>query len=51
MIQAVRTIKGRRWSEKMRHIPYYDNHKEFLERKFDGKIRIIPAAQKTNVKN
>jgi site-specific recombinase XerD len=27
------------------HIPYYDNHLEFLNRKFDGQIRFLPVQE------
>ena len=47
LIQQVRKIQDCRWSATMRcwHIPYYDNHLEFLNRKFNGQIRFLPVQE------
>lgn len=44
LISEVQTIKDCRWSATLGcwHIPYYDNHLSFLNRKFNGKIRFLP---------
>ncbi len=47
LIRQVRRIGDCRWSATMGcwHIPYYANHLEFLNRKFDGQIRFLPRSE------
>lgn len=41
--KKVRTLAGRRWSKTMRcwHIPYRENYMNYLEKYFEGKVKII----------
>lgn len=47
VINEVQRIKDCRWSASLGcwHIPYYDNHLSFLNRKFNGKIRFLPTQE------
>jgi hypothetical protein len=47
LISGVQTIRDCCWSESLRcwHIPYYDNHPSFLNKKFNGKIRFLPSIE------
>jgi integrase/recombinase XerD len=47
VIREVQKIKDCRWSASLGcwHIPYYDNHLSFLNRKFNGKIRFLPTQE------
>lgn len=45
LISQIRNIKGRRWSTSMRcwHIPYFDNHMQFLKSTLKGDITLLPT--------
>ena len=47
LIKQVRTIRDCRWSATLGcwHIPYYENHLEFLNRKFNGTIRFLSTQE------
>ena len=44
LVRQVRSVRDCRWSASMQywHIPYYDNHLAFLNRKFNGEIQFLP---------
>lgn len=50
---AIRYIKGCEWSEELQcwHIPYYDNYKEYLTKRFGRKIEIHYIENGNLIKN